>query len=68
MRIGRALIIPSIVALGVAGSALVGSALPAVAANAPVVQAHKTGPSTSLMVYHHGTKVYHHGLRVYHHG
>jgi arabinose-5-phosphate isomerase len=33
MRIGRALIIPAVLALSVAGSALVGSVLPAAAAN-----------------------------------
>ena len=52
MRIGRAIIIPAIVALGVAGSALVGSALPAVTASAPIVQMH----SVSNHMYHHGRK------------
>ena len=36
MRIGRAIIIPAILALGVAGSVLAGSAAPAVAAQRPV--------------------------------
>jgi hypothetical protein len=55
MRIGRALLIPAVLALSVAGSALVGSALPAVAANVPVVHAHPTGLSTT------GTATYYHG-------
>jgi hypothetical protein len=53
MRIGRAFIIPAILVLGVSGSALVGSAVPAVAANVPVVQA----PTTGLYI---GTNMYHH--------
>jgi hypothetical protein len=53
MRIGRAFIIPAILALGFAGSAVVGSAIPAAAANLPVVHA-----STGLTV---GTSMYHHG-------
>ena len=54
MRIRRAIIIPAIVALGVAGSALVGSALPAVAANASIVHVHKAQILTSSNMYHHG--------------
>jgi hypothetical protein len=54
MRIGRALLIPAVLALSVAGSALVGSALPAVAANVPVVHAHTTGLSTGTATYYHG--------------
>ncbi len=53
MRIGRAYIIPAIVALGVAGSALVGSAMPAVAASAPVAISHSTGLSVGTNMYHH---------------
>ena len=53
MRIGRAFIIPAILALGVAGSALVGSAIPAVAANVPVVHVHPTGLQTGTNMYHH---------------
>lgn len=53
MRIGRAFIIPAILALGVAGSALVGTAIPAAAANAPIVHVHKTGLSTGSNMYHH---------------
>jgi hypothetical protein len=54
MRIGRAFIIPAILALSVSGSALVGSAVPAVAANVPVVHVHTTGLQTGTNMYHHG--------------
>ncbi len=54
MRIGRAFIIPAILALGVAGSALVGSAIPAAASNVPIVTAHTTSISTGINMYHHG--------------
>src|SRR5258708_16715205 len=54
MRIGRAIIIPAIVALGMAGSALIGSALPAAAASAPNSHVVTTSISTGVNVYHHG--------------
>jgi len=53
MRIGRAFIIPAILALGVAGSALVGSAIPAVAASVPNANVQTTGISTGTNMYHH---------------
>ena len=53
MRIGRAFIIPAILALGVAGSALVGSAIPAAAANAPIVISHSSGLNTGIDMFHH---------------
>jgi len=53
MRIGRAFIIPTILALGVAGSALVGTAIPAAAANVPIVQVHTTGLTIGTDMYHH---------------
>lgn len=53
MRIGRAFIIPAILALGVAGSALVGTAIPAAAANVPIVHVHKTGLSPGTNMFHH---------------
>jgi len=53
MRIGRALIIPAVLALSVAGSALVGSALPGAAANVPVVHGHAVALTTGTDVYHH---------------
>jgi hypothetical protein len=48
MRIGRTIIMPAILALGLAGSILAGSAVPAVAAQAPAVPGvfyHWSGPS-----------------------
>jgi hypothetical protein len=54
MRIGRAFIIPAILALGIAGSAVVGSAIPAAAANVPVVTAPTTGLSIGVDMFHHG--------------
>lgn len=53
MRIGRAIIIPAILALGVAGSALVGFAMPAAAANVHVVHVHTLGVSSGPNMYHH---------------
>lgn len=54
MRIGRAIIIPAILVLGTAGSALVGSAMPAAAASAPIVISHSTGLSVGTDMFHHG--------------
>jgi len=54
MRIRRALIIPAIVALGVAVSPLVGSAMPTVAVNVPVFHVHTTGHTVHIAMYHHG--------------
>jgi len=53
MRIGRAIIIPAIIALGVAGGAVVGAAIPAAAANVPIVHVHTTGINTGTDMYHH---------------
>ena len=53
MQRTQAFIIPAILALGVAGSALVSSAIPA-AANVPVVHVGTTGLSTGANMYHHG--------------
>jgi hypothetical protein len=53
MRIGRAIIIPAIAALGLAGSLLVGSAMPAVAAGVPIAHVHKTDVSAGTNMYHH---------------
>jgi hypothetical protein len=69
MRIGRVLVIPTILALGVAGSALVGSAIPAVAANAPVAHVRTTGLNGGTNMYHHGHKTgLNTGTNMYHHG
>jgi len=54
MRIGRAIIIPAILALGMAGSPLIGAAMPAAAASVPIVTAHATGLSTGTDMFHHG--------------
>ena len=43
MRIGRAIIIPAILALGATGSILSSSAIPAAVANAPSVQVQVAG-------------------------
>jgi len=53
MRIGRAFIIPTILALGVAGSALVGTAIPAAAASVPIVHVGTTSLSIGTDMYHH---------------
>ncbi len=53
MRIGRAIIIPAIVALGVAGSALSGSVVSAAAGHTASVHVQASAPSvTPYMVYH----------------
>jgi hypothetical protein len=57
MRIGRALIIPAVIAISLAGSALVGSALPAVAANVLLVHTHARALNTG------GTNTCFHGSR-----
>ncbi len=55
MRLGRAYIIPAIVALSVAGSALVGSAMPAAAAVcAPNAHLTVSGITPGTDMYHHG--------------
>lgn len=52
MRIRRALIIPAILALGMAGSVLSGPAMAAAAAHAPSVGVHAVAaPSNSNMYY-----------------
>jgi hypothetical protein len=78
MRIGRAFIIPAILALGVAGPALVGSAIPAAASNVHTTvstgtsmyhHGHKTGLFTGTNMYHHGHKTgLSTGTSMYHHG
>jgi hypothetical protein len=45
MRIRRDLIIPAILALGVAGSLLTGSAVPVAAAHTPSVQVQAAAPN-----------------------
>jgi hypothetical protein len=54
MRIGRAFIIPAILALGIAGSAMVGPAVPAAAASVPVAHVQTTGLTIGTNMFHHG--------------
>ncbi len=52
MRIGRAIIIPAILALGIAGSAVAGSAVPLAAGHTTHVTGvhpHKSGPDVYYM-------------------
>jgi len=54
MRIGRALIIPAVLALSVAGPAMVGAALPAAAATSvPVAPTNTVSFYVSINVFHH---------------
>ncbi len=52
MRIGRAIIIPAILALGVAGSILAGSAAPVAAVHAPGVHVQAAAPAGPDIFYH----------------
>jgi hypothetical protein len=52
MRIRRALIIPAILALGVAGSALSGSAMAAAAAHSPSVHVQAVASANPNTYYH----------------
>jgi hypothetical protein len=54
MRIRRALIIPAILALGVAGPLLAGSAMPAAAVHAPSVHVAATAVHGIPDMYYHG--------------
>jgi hypothetical protein len=53
MRIGRAIIIPAIIALGAAGSILSASAMPAAAGHAPSVHIQASGTSPVPKVFYH---------------
>jgi len=57
MRIGRAIIIPAILALGVAGSTVAGSAIVAVGSqlhpHASSTQAQSNGPASNPNIYFH---------------
>jgi len=53
MRIGRALIIPAILALGVVGSMLTGPAMSAAAGHEASVHVQATAASASLDVFYH---------------
>ena len=54
MRIGRDLIIPAILALGVAGSLLTGSAMSAAAGSAASVHVQVAATSAHLDTFYHG--------------
>jgi len=54
MRIGRAIIIPAILALGAAGSILSGSAMSAAVGHAPSTHVHATAVSASPNIYYRG--------------
>jgi hypothetical protein len=54
MRIGRAIIIPAILALGVAGSVLSGSAMAATAQHTPSVHSHAVAARISPDILYHG--------------
>jgi hypothetical protein len=53
MRIGRAIVIPAIVALGVAGSALASTAVPATAGHVTNVKVLAQGAVSGPDVYYH---------------
>ena len=53
MRIRRAIIIPAILALGVAGSILSGSAMSATAGHAPSVHMHTAASYKNPNMYYH---------------
>lgn len=54
MRIGRAIIIPAILALGVAGSVLTASGMSAAAGHAPRVHVEAAASSATTDVFYHG--------------
>jgi len=54
MRIGRAIIISTLLAVGSAGAAIAGSAMSAAAANAPVAPAHSSTVTPGTAMYYHG--------------
>jgi hypothetical protein len=53
MRIGRAIIIPAILALGVGGSILAGSAAPVAAVHAPSVHVQADAAPTGPYTFYH---------------
>ena len=53
MRIGRAIVIPAVLALSVAGSVLSGSVMPAAAGHAPSVHVQAAGSSVTPTVLYH---------------
>jgi hypothetical protein len=53
MRIGRAIIIPAILALGAAGTILAGSAMPIAAGHAPSLHVQAASSSAAPNLYYH---------------
>ena len=53
MRVGRAIIIPAILALSVAGSVVTGAEVAVAAVHASAVHPHTTAPSINIYTYHH---------------
>ncbi len=53
MRVGRAILIPAILALGVAGPVLAGSGISVAAGHAPSAHVLVTASSTTVDTYHH---------------
>jgi hypothetical protein len=54
MRIGRAIIIPAVFALGVAGSLLSGAALPAAAGHSASVHVQAAAAKSHPRMFYHG--------------
>jgi hypothetical protein len=54
MHIGRAIIIPSVLALGVAGSLLTGAAIPVAAAHGTSVHVQAAAAPTNPKMLYHG--------------
>lgn len=53
MRIGRAIITPTILTLGVAGAALAGTAVPTVVTQAVSIQVLAQGPTANYQIYYY---------------
>ena len=53
MRVRRAIIIPAILALSVAGSVVTGAEVAVAAVHASAVHPHTTAPSINIYTYHH---------------
>jgi hypothetical protein len=54
MRVGRAILIPAILTLSVAGSVLSGTGMAVAAAHPPTVQVHVIGSFGITNTYYHG--------------
>jgi hypothetical protein len=54
MRIGRAIIISTLLAVGSAGATIAGSVMPAAAANLPAAHAYSSTITVGTAMYYHG--------------